>query len=426
MNNLELIYDFTTRLQAISGRNDKESFIKQYKDNQDVKQFLVKILNPLLVYGIKESKLSKFLNQESNDSKFNSLLECFEYLTENNTGRDIDVKLVASYINSQDDKYKDFLIKCITKSLKLGVQPKSINKAIGEKLFEEFEVQRGKSFSDYESKILNKMKSISEKRNGIRCITYVYQGEKVINKSRQNQIIEGLDLIKADMINLPSGVYEGELVVKDSHKYKLRETLQQTIKIVNSDDKLKVVNYEIFDYLTFDEFNGDVKSRKFFERRDTNPINNLQSKHVFMIPELYRGKDHTEIYTLLDKVVDNGGEGLMCNLDESYKKGKTNAILKVKKKYTSDLRIIGFDEGKGKYKGKLGAFVLDYKGCALNCGGMSDDIRKEVWENQDKYLGVIIEVEHEQQSQNEKCGLSLEYPNFVEFRFDKDEVSYAH
>lgn len=424
--NLELIYDFTNRLQAISSRNDKESFIKQYKDNVDVKEFLVYVLNPLQVYGIKTSKLNKFMNKDNGTSKFNSLSECFNYLVDNNTGRDVDVNYVVSFINSQDEKYKQFLIECITKSLKLGVQPKSINKAIGKNLFEEFEVQRGKSFSDYETKVAKKEKSISEKRNGIRCITYVYQGEKVINKSRQNQVINGLELIKADMINLPSGVYEGELTPKDSHKYKLREVLQETIKIVNSDMELKEVNYEIFDYLTFEEFNGDVKSRKFFERRDANPVNNLQSDHVFMIPELYRGKDNNEIYKLLDEVVDNGGEGLMCNLDEPYKKGKTHAILKVKKKYSSDLKITGFEEGNGKYKGKLGALVLDYKGFKLKASGMSDELRQEIWNNQDKYLGVIAEIEHEQETSNEKGGLSLEYPNFVQFRFDKEEVSYAH
>lgn len=423
---IELIYDFTTKLQSISGRNDKESFIKQHRDVDVIKNFLRYTLDPMLVYGVQDKKLNRHLPKAEPSNSFQNLFECFEYLVENNTGKDEDVKRVASYINSEDEKYHDFLIKSITKSLKLGVTPKSINKAISKALFEEFEVQRGKSFADYESKIKNKVKSTSEKRNGVRGVTFVYQGEKVINKSRQNQIIDGLKLIQNDMINLPSGVYEGELIVKDSHKYKLREVLQETIKIVNSDIELKVVNYEIFDYLTFEEFNGDVTSRKFFERRDTNPVNNLQSEHVFMIPELYRGKDHDEIYKLLDEVVDNGGEGLMVNLDVPYKKGKTNAILKAKKKYSSDLRIIGFEEGKGKYKGKLGAFVLDYKGFKLNCSGMSDEIRTEVWNNQDKYLNVIIEITHEQESQNEKGGLSLEYPSFEHFRFDKDEPSYAH
>ena len=36
----EYLYDFTTRLQSISGRNDKEDFIKQYKDVDIVKNYL--------------------------------------------------------------------------------------------------------------------------------------------------------------------------------------------------------------------------------------------------------------------------------------------------------------------------------------------------------------------------------------------------
>lgn len=422
----DYIYDFVTRLQSINGRNDKESFIKKYKDDETIEKYLKLTLDPMKVYGLQSKKLGKFLDKSYTDKPFSNLFDCFGYLIENNTGRDEDARMVASYISSLDSKLHDFIIKSITKSIKLGVTPKTIDKVLGKELFGLFEVQRGKSYHDYQSKISNKVKSISEKRNGVRCITFVYSNGTILNMSRQNQEITGLNLIKASMKQLPSGVYEGELVVKDSHKYKLREVLQKTIKIVNSDLEDKVVNYEIFDYLTFDEFESKVKSRKFLERRDTNPVNNLESEHIFMIPELYRGKDEDIIFKLLDEVVDNGGEGLMCNLDESYKKGKTNAILKIKKKYTSDLKITGFEEGKGKYKGKLGAFELDYKGFKLNCSGMSDEIRQEVWNNKDKYLGVIIEVEHEQETENEKGGLSLEYPNFVDFRFDKDEVSYAH
>lgn len=424
----EYLYDFTTRLQSISGRNDKEDFIKQYKDVDVVKNFLKYSLNPIISLGIKSTSLKKYLNKTNKERTFTNLFECFEYLTINNTGRDVDIKKVASYIDSLDEHLQDFVFKSVTKTIKLGVTPKTIDKVIGESLFGIFEVQRGKSYHDYRLKVKNKVKSISEKRNGIRCITFVYPDGTIVNKSRQNQVIDGLNLIKNDMKNLKSGVYEGELVVKDSHKYKLREVLQETIKIVNSDSNNKVVNYEIFDYLTFEEFDGDVKSRKFFERRDTNPVNNLVSEHVFMIPELYRGTDENIILNLLDEIVDNGGEGLMCNLDESYKVGKTTAILKVKKKYTSDLRITGFKAGTstGKYKDTLGSFEVDYKGYSLFVGGIPDEIRHKVWNNKDKYLGVIIEVEHEQETENEKGGLSLEYPNFVDFRFDKDEISYAH
>ena len=144
-NQIELIYDFTTRLQSISGRNDKESFIKQHKDNEVVKSYLKCVLDPMVTFGIQKKKLDKHIGESYVDKPFQSIFECFEYLKENNTGRDSDVKLVASYINSQDEKYRDFLIESITKSIKLGVSPKTLDGIYGEPLFGLFEIQRGKS-----------------------------------------------------------------------------------------------------------------------------------------------------------------------------------------------------------------------------------------------------------------------------------------
>lgn len=420
------IYEFTTRIQSLTGRMEKSEYLYTFKNNDVIKTYLKYVLDPMTVYGIKEKKLDKYLGKTENIIPFQNLFDCFEYLKDNNTGKDVDIKLVASYIDSEEETYHDLIIKSITKSIKLGVTPKTVDETFGEYLFGMFEVQRGKSFSDYAEKMKDKIKSVTEKRNGIRCITFINPDGSIVNKSRQNQTIDGLNDIKNDMKNLPVGVYEGELVVKNSERFKLRDVLQKTIEIVNSDSENKIVNYEIFDYLTFDEFFGNIKSRKFFERRDTNPVNNLNSENVFMIPELIRTSDNSIIYELLNKIVDNGREGLMVNFDVPYKRGKTNAILKVKKHYTSDLKIIGFEEGKGKLKGTLGAFVVDYKGHTLNCGGIDDETRQKVWNNKEFYLGKIIEVKHEQESTNKKGGLSVEYPSFNCFREDKNTPSYAH
>jgi DNA ligase-1 len=118
----------------------------------------------------------------------------------------------------------------------------------------------------------------------------------------------------------------------------------------------------------------------------------------------------------------------MLNLDTTYKNKKNSGILKVKPLYTSDLRVIGFKLGKpqGKYSQTLGTITVDYKGYELGISGMPDDVREEVWNNQEKYLGKILEVEHQQETTNKQGGLSLEYAQFERWRFDKDEPSYAH
>lgn len=423
---IKSIYVIAQEIKNTSGKLAKEALLQKQVGNEDFKKFLKFVYDPSLVYGLQEKKIKKFLGQsESKVLGFNNIFLLFEYLMENNSGTDRNAMKVAHFIDKQEEEHKQFVLEAITKTLKLGVE-KTITKVFPD-LIEQFEVMRGKSYSDYKDKIKGKLFVLAEKKNGIRCITEK-KGDSVLFKTRQNKIIKGLNGIHAEMLTLDDGIYDGELVIKESWKYKLRDVLQQTMKIVNSDDEDKIVDYWIFDVLTPDEFHVTVASRKYFERRDSAvlSLNKHELNHVKMIPELYRGNDLDVVDKLLDEVVDEGKEGLMMNFDLPFKTGKTNNILKIKKKYSSDLKVIGFEEGKGKNKGKLGALILDYKGFPLGCSGMTDEERVEIWKNQDKYLGVIVEITHEQESTNDKGGVSLEYPSFEMWRFDKDEVSYAH
>jgi len=101
-----------------------------------------------------------------------------------------------------------------------------------------------------------------------------------------------------------------------------------------------------------------------------------------------------------------GYEGLVLyNKDE-------DTYLKVKSKYTDDVRVLDIIEGTNKNIGKLGAF-LTTKG---NVGiGFTDEQRKEYFDP--KYIGSIIEVEY----MNETAKGKLRMPRFKRLRDDKLE-----
>lgn len=432
------LYDLCAELQSISGKNDKIAFIKNNQD-QDFLKFLGVLLNKLVVFGIQTKKLNKALNLvDSSDynpisDNIVTIFDLFNYLEQNNTGTDEDALIAAAYIHNLPEHLRSWASASITKTLKLGATAKSVNKALGYNLIVEFQVQRGKSYSDEGHKFKNEDKIITEKYDGFRGICVVTNGIPLF-KSRQNKPFNGLpnsgldDLVKA-MTGCPDGYYEGELIVKDRHLYDGRQVLQETKKILGSDEPDKKLDWILFDYVTHEEFAEPETSRGYFQRKDDMYNMDLENKDIQIAKTIYKGKDDKIIYKILDEVVKRGGEGLMANLDRPYKKDKTNHILKIKKKYTSDLRIIGFEAGKstGKHANTLGAFVLEYKGNTVNCGIMSDDVRDKVWNNQAEYLGKIIEVEHEAESWAENSDVpSISYPVFVDFRFDKTEPSYAH
>ena len=51
-------------------------------------------------------------------------------------------------------------------------------------------------------------------------------------------------------------------------------------------------------------------------------------------------------------------------------------------------------------------------------------MRDEIWNNQDKYLGKISEIQYFEETNNDEGGLSLRFPVFKQWRFDKEEESY--
>lgn len=422
---IELIYDFTTKLQSISGRNDKESFIKQYKDNETILHFLKMSLDPMLVYGIQDKKLNKYLTKAEPSKSFQNLFECFEYLVENNTGKDEDVKRVASYINSEDEKYHDFLIKSITKSLKLGANVKTINKALGEELLTEFNVMLAHPFDKYADKIEGKVLYATEKLDGARAIFFKW-GDKIDIRTRQGQQLLDLVDIEKDMSNLPDGVYDGELLIKNAEQFKDRAVLQETLKISRKDGIKKGLDFWIFDTITHDDFKNGKSALTYSKRRevlDNLPVDELENVHV--LPVLYKGKDIGEIQKILKELENKGLEGVMVNVSKSlYTLSRSSGILKMKSFLSFDEKVVGVFEGEGKYKGKLGGINVLYKGYPLKVGsGFTDQQRQMYFDNPELIVGKVIEIQYFRESSNAQGGLSVSFPVFVTIT-DKSVASY--
>lgn len=423
------LYELVTEIQNTSGTNDKKAILLQNSSNQTFKTYLKYLIDPNLKYGIREKKLQKYRGKVKDEITFNDLFDCYEYLLKNNTGRDEDVKLTQAYIESEDEQYQDFLTKSITKTLKLGIEKKSIIKCLPG-LIDDFDVMRAKSYHDYVHKLNGIEFILDEKKNGIRCIIRKENGT-IVPRSRQNKVINGLLGIILEINTLPDGVYEGELLIKNAEELNHQDILQRTVEIVNNqDNNNKILDYWLFDYTTLDEFDSNIKSRNYFERHDTlhELINTYKFENVKVIHELYRGKDLSVVQPLLEKYVHNGREGLVYHKNKPYKKGKTDYTLKVKMQYTSDLRVIDFKPGKPhtKLENTLGTLIVDYKGFELGVGSMPDNMRDEIWNNKDKYLGRVAEISHFEESRNSKGGVSVSYPSFVRWREEGKQVDYAH
>ena len=116
----------------------------------------------------------------------------------------------------------------------------------------------------------------------------------------------------------------------------------------------------------------------------------------------------------------------MVNLDAIYECKRVKSLIKVKKFFDYDLEIISTEEGSGRNKGRLGAFVVDYKSNRVNVGsGFSDEEREKFWACREELIGRVITVKYKEISKDKKTGLeSLQFPIYCGLREQGKEPSY--
>ena len=424
------VLEIINQIKATSSRNEKEAILKQHKDNEDLRYILDVVYNPYIILGIKDKKLKKMIDRADGfKNKFGDDFKALiEYLKQNNTGRDYDVRLAAEFLRATfDEELYDFYWEVITKQLKIGATAKSINTAFDEQFIPEFNVMLAKKFEDEEHKVKGKEFVITEKLDGMRTIMIV-ENENVTFFSRQGQPIAGLVEIAQDAKLLPDNVYDGELLIHNADDYKDRDVLQETLKIARKDGEKRGLILHLFDMIPIEEFKAGKSKATYRKRKEELEfiVEKLKSPYIKVVPNLYVGKDLDVIPKLLEEMNRKGKEGLMLNVsDGKYQCKRTDVLLKIKSMNTMDCKIIGFEDGTGKYEGMLGALILDYKGYELRCGsGFTDEDRKEIWNNKEKYLGKIAEIQYFRESRNQDGGLSVSFPVFICIRHDKDEPSY--
>ena len=418
MGELRRVKEIFDKIAGVSGKKSKETIIKQNADNELFLECLKFLLDSDITTGLSKKKINKKVKVYENTC--DDIRDMFIYLSLHNSGTDVNIGVVQGYINSLDEDMQDFVRGLFTKSLKCGADAKTVNKVIPGLIYT-FEIMLG-SKAD-----LNKLpkgdKFVTEKFDGQRCFTIIKNG-KITMKSRQNKEITGLTevLESIKQTGLNDICLDGELLAINSD---YESVYKDTMKIISTKNEVKTgIKYMVFDIVTLEEFENKKKTDIYSIRRSV--LENIKETEFLKItPILYYGKDDNKVLEVLNKCRQNGAEGCMINLDKPYEFKRSKTLLKLKVMNSCDLKIIGFEEGDGKYKGTLGNLICDYKGYQLGVGsGFDDKQREQIWNNQEEYLNRIAEIQYFEETYNDKGGLSLRFPVFKCIRELGKEVSY--
>lgn len=328
--------------------------------------------------------------------------------------------------------YGDFLRPIVNRTLRLG---------IGKSLLDKSDITPMLA-KKYEGGFLTGDFAITEKLDGNRCVAaYNKEAGRWEFYSRSGKPMK----VDFDMIGLdPDLIYDGEVMsevqteLSDRRYRSIIDDLDfeqdtkdaqllfnRTSGLINSHTpNKKGLIYNVFDI---------IDTSPYYERRSHLDKHNV-SGDVRILPVLYAGNDIKLAKTLLGRITQMGGEGIMLNrIDRKYDHKRSDALLKYKQVQFMDMKVIGVYGGNGKYEGLVGGLYCELvtdDGKFISCevgSGLSDAQRMSWAENAYRIIGKVVQIGYHELTQSEENigtpNYSLRFPRLIKVREDKNSTS---
>mgnify|MGYP003638344223 FL=1 len=317
------------------------------------------------------------------------------------------VGLMQSTFNKCSEAQESWMRKILKKNLAIGISTKSINKVspgfiptFDVALAQKFDIKRIKSTEIF----------IEPKLDGIRCLAIVENREAKLFTRAGKLITNFDDTVGTELSKLNDGCYDGEIMSTD-----FTALMRQVHRKEGAD--ISEVYFALFDYIPLEEWKEKSSREQAWRRYEILKwrIKDL-NKYVTLVKRERIKSDYNEIKRIHDSYVNLGYEGAMIKtIHDPYCFGRDYSVMKFKAFFDADVPIIGLKEGTGKHQGKLGSFLVDYKGVSVSVGsGLNDELRVKLW-GDPAIIGRIIEVRYQEETPDG----SLRFPTFVCFRNDR-------
>jgi DNA ligase-1 len=422
---------------ATASKKEKESLLKR-GDSPYLRALLVAAYNKYVTYRIQQIEQPLVFNNIQPDT-MEEFVELCDLLASHTVGS-TDAKLrIRRFLATNTPEGAEIFTAALLRDLRGGFDEKTCNKAFPG-LIPVFNVQLANKVEDWDAIPFPAV--VEEKYDGVRTIA-IYDGTDVKFFSREGREFDECGVIAEQIKQLACGlpfVLDGEFIAtkfnpsnKTCEKYADGNwPFNYGLSLVKSQDKTKEevaehLSYLVWDCIDYDYFvsNGvkgtdsKLSERKvqlltLFERLGI-AFNNLQRVGNFLC------NNKAEVMQIFRELRSKGKEGAMIkNPNASYEFKRSNAVLKLKEFFNMDLRVVGAEEGNGKFTGMLGALLVqdDEGKIASKVGsGFVDDDRVELWVEylSGRLTGQIVEVCAQEVT---KDG-SLRFPTFVGMRWDK-------
>lgn len=406
------IYEIIEELNKENGSNYKLSVLEKHKDNEVLMRVLKMTYDKVqFTYGITMKNVNSGTPENTRNLEW-GLLQLEKLADRTYTGN-AAIGFLENVIEAMSEENAEIIKKVIDRDLRINLGRKQINKVF-KKLITEFPYMRC-SLPNKHLKNIKYPAIVQEKLDGTYRSVIVENNEvKIYSRSGEES---NIPKFSKEMSQLGDGVYIGELLVKDEpNRFKANG-------LINSDDEPEGIYMVAWDYLTLDEWKEGKSNTKYFDR-----FNKLDHGTDNVLP-IYIAKheiveNYEDAQAFYKYVVAQGGEGsVLKNLDNEFKNGTANDIIKMKEEAVAEFIITGFADGKGRLKGTLGAIEVKSQDEKVisSVSGYTDEVRDDIWSKREELLGSIISVKYNGVSKargNEHY--SLMFAVFDDLRPDKE------
>lgn len=425
------INDILTNIKNTSGKNDKVALLKEGGRIlgtlfQTLFQDLLRYTyNPYKqYYMVKVPKVKGNRDPMPEENQWTQFFALLDLLDHRKLSGNLGIHEMVKFFSLCSLENEGWMRKVLKRHLNIGITSKSINKAFPA-LIPTFDVQLAHNFDNKRVKSME-IVALEPKYDGVRCIVVVKDGNVQL-LSRKGKSFEGQPAFEQTVIpelaGLDDGVFDGEFFGVD---------FKTTIEVVRrgSDfdmDKVRKVKFHMWDWMPYGDWVKQSTDLTCQASREVLEDMSINSRHDFLrlvqrdLVHPSKAREYHDRYVMDTSIAKAGFEGAMVKLlDTTYKFGRGHNVMKYKHFYTDDFKVVGFEEGVGKYEAHLGALIIErpHEGQMVRVGvgtGFSDDERLEIWENRSKYRDKTAEVKYFEVTPDG----SLRFTVFVQWRFDK-------
>ena len=410
---------------------EKEAILRANSENDLLKSVIKLALDPFIQFYIR--KIPKYKASKVTLTLASALEKLGELSSRNKTGN-AGIEHLTYIMESVNAEDALVIERVIEKDLRCGVSEATVNK-IWPRFIPTYPVMLA---SGFEGKLIEKFNwpgFVQLKLDGMRFNAIVRNGKVELRSRNGKELNIPNELFHQSFTELAKFyqedvVFDGELLVIDEFGKPLdRKTgngiLTKSIKGTQSRTEAGMVRATLWDAIPFNAFVEGVFDTPYHKRlkslttSHTNVPQNLA--HLLSIVETKEVENQYQATELFNKYLQLGFEGtILKDRNGIWEDKRSKGQIKFKGELECDLKVVDWEEGTGKNKGRLGNLILESIDGLIRVGvgtGFTDLDRDTIKPN---VVGKIVSIKYNARIQDKRGNVeSLFLPVFVEIREDK-------